>query len=255
MFKNTFKANLGLNKETNNKKSVKHFNFVYIFKTHKFLIVSFLIMLLLSVMYTQIVSYTASKFNGITIVLDAGHGGRDGGSVGANGTIEKTINLEYTLLLKDKLVNAGYRVILTRKNDDGLYSEFAKNKKLSDMNERFKIIKKANPNLVVSIHMNSFKNPSARGASTYYRQGDKASQTVGDLIQKSLHASCNANYTNSKVGDYYILNCSYYTSVLIECGFISNPSEEALLNSKEYKAKFIDAVFDGIFLYFGNNSI
>lgn len=256
MSENIFKANLNLkNANKNSKNKVKQLSILNAFKTHKFLIVSLLIMLLLSVIYTQIVSYTASKFNGITIVLDAGHGGRDGGSVGANGTIEKTINLEYTLLLKDRLVNAGYRVILTRKNDDGLYNAFAKNKKLSDMNERFKIIKKANPNLVVSIHMNSFKNSSARGASTYYRQGDKASQTVGDLIQKSLHASCNANYTNSKVGDYYILNCSYYTSVLIECGFISNPNEEALLNSKEYKLKFVEAVFDGIFLYFGNNSI
>lgn len=222
---------------------------------HKFLFVIIVVMLILSIGFSGIVAYSASKFNGITIVLDAGHGGRDGGSVGANGTIEKEINMDYTLLLKEKLTKAGYRVELTRKNDDGLYSELAKNKKLSDMKARCEIIKRANPNLVVSIHMNSFSNKSARGANTYYRADDKASQAVGDLIQKSLHTQCNTNSTQSKVGDYYILKCSYYTSVLIECGFISNPEEENLLNSNQYKEKFTDAVCNGIFLYFGSRSI
>lgn len=228
--------------------------FKNIFK-HKFLIVLVLIMFALSAGFSGIVAYSASRYNGITIVLDAGHGGRDGGSIGANGTIEKQINLEYTLLLKEKLTSAGYRVILTRKNDDGLYDEFAKNKKQSDMEARCNIIKKANPNLVISIHMNSFKNQSAAGANTYFRKGDKAGEAVGNLIQQSLLASCAAKTKNSKVGDYYILNCSYYTAILIECGFISNPYEEKQLNSKEYKNKFTDAVCNGILLYFGNHSI
>lgn len=230
-------------------------NFFKLITKHKFFVCLVAIMLILSIAFSGIVAYSASKFNGITIVLDAGHGGRDGGSVGTNGTVEKEINLQYTLLLKEKLIKAGYRVELTRKTDDGLYSEFASNKKLSDMKARCEIIKRTNPNLVISIHMNSFSNKSARGASTYYRANDKASQAVGDLIQKSLHTQCNANLTQSKVGDYYILNCSYYTSVLIECGFISNPEEENLLNSNSYKEKFTDAVCDGILLYFGTRSI
>lgn len=222
---------------------------------NKFFVAVLAILLILSIGFSGIVAYSASKFNGVTIVLDAGHGGRDGGSIGANGTIEKEINLEYTLLLKEKLTKAGYRVELTRKTDDGLYNKLANNKKLSDMKARCDIIKKTNPNLVVSIHMNSFSNKSARGANTYFRADDKASQTIGDLIQKSLHTQCNATSTKSKVGDYYILNCSYYTAVLIECGFISNPEEENLLNSNQYKEKFTDAVCDGILLYFGNKSI
>ncbi len=221
------------------------------FKKNLTLFVIVLIFLLLSTIISQAVIMASKTYNGITIVLDAGHGGRDGGSVGVNGTIEKQINLAYTLALKERLVKAGYRVELTRKNDDGLYSNLAKNKKVSDMNARLEIIKKTNPNLVISIHMNSFPNKSASGANTYYRVGDEASQTVANLIQASLNTYCNVPNKLGKAGDYFILNSSYYTAVLIECGFISNPEEESLLNSEEYKNKMIDAICSALMLYFG----
>ena len=221
------------------------------FKKNACIIVFVIIMFLLTFAFSHIVAVSASGYNGITIVLDAGHGGRDGGSVGVNGTIEIEINLKYTLALKDKLVSAGYRVELTRKTDDGLYLESAKNKKMSDLNARMEIIKRANPNLVISIHMNSFSSPSAHGASTYYRNGDESGQIVSDLIQQSLNTYLGAPSTKGKVGDYYILNESYYTAVLIECGFLSNPEEERLLNTDEYLEKFVDAVYNAILLYFG----
>ena len=222
---------------------------------HKSIVVVVMMFVLMTTFFSQIVSMRVSKMNGYTIVLDAGHGGRDGGSVGLNGTIEKEINLEYVLALKEKLVRNGFKVILTRENDDGLYSEFAKNKKQSDMNARYKIIKEVNPNLVISIHMNSFHDSQARGATTYYRANDKASKLCADLIQSSLKTFCDAKYLSGKAGDYFILNCSYYSAVLIECGFISNPREEKLLNSDEYKNKMIDAIYKGILLYFGNKQI
>lgn len=221
------------------------------FKKNACIIVFVMIMFLLTFAFSHIVAVSASGYNGITIVLDAGHGGRDGGSVGVNGTIEKEINLRYTLALKEKLVSAGYRVELTRKTDDGLYLESAKNKKMSDLNARMEIIKRANPNLVISIHMNSFSSQSAHGASTYYRSGDESGQIVSDLIQQSLNTYLGAPSTKGKVGDYYILNESYYTAVLIECGFLSNPEEERLLNTDEYLEKFVDAVYNAILLYFG----
>ena len=221
------------------------------FKKNACIIVFVIIMFLLTFAFSHIVAVSASGYNGITIVLDAGHGGRDGGSVGVNGTIEKEINLRYTLALKEKLVSAGYRVELTRKTDDGLYLESAKNKKMSDLNARMEIIKRANPNLVISIHMNSFSSQSAHGASTYYRSGDESGQIVSDLIQQSLNTYLGVPSTKGKVGDYYILNESYYTAVLIECGFLSNPEEERLLNTDEYLEKFVDAVYNAILLYFG----
>ena len=99
--------------------------------------------------------------------------------------------------------------------------------------------------------MNSFSSQSAHGASTYYRSGDESGQIVSDLIQQSLNTYLGAPSTKGKVGDYYILNESYYTAVLIECGFLSNPEEERLLNTDEYLKKFVDAVYNGILLYFG----
>ena len=221
----------------------------------KALIIILIVFILISTYLSIVVNSSVEKFNGIKIVLDAGHGGRDGGSVGVDGTIEKHINLEYVNALKDVLIENGYMVELTRKNDDGLYSEFAQNKKLSDMNNRFKIIKNANPNLVISIHMNSYTSSSARGAIAYYRKGDSSGERCADLIQKALHNDCSSKINKSKVGDFYMLNCSYYTAVLIECGFLSNPEEERLLNDENYKKKLVNAIFKGILLYFGNNQI
>ncbi len=206
----------------------------------------------ISTVYYSFTLSTATRFNGYTIVIDAGHGGRDGGSIGVNGTIEKEINLKYAETLKSKLVEMGYRVEMTRKTDDGLYSEFAKNKKISDLNERMKIIKKANPNLMISIHMNSFSSSSARGAVTYYRIDDEASKSVADLVQKSLNVYCGARWETGKTGDYYILNNSYYTSILVECGYLSNSEEEKLLNTDEYCNKITDSICKGVGLYFGS---
>ncbi len=224
-------------------------------KRNKLLACIILVMMALSACYSKIVDISVSKYNGITIVVDAGHGGRDGGSVGVNGTIEKEINLEYAVLLKERLVQNGFRVVLTRKDDEGLYSPLAKNKKQSDMNARLKIIERANPNLVISIHMNSFPSGNAHGANTYYRAGDEASEKCADLIQKSVATYCNAKNIKSREGDYFILNSSYYTAVLIECGFISNAREETLLNTKDYKKRFVDAIYNGVLLYFGNRGV
>ena len=226
-----------------------------IIKKQRAVICIVLAFVLLTTIYYKIVEHQVSKSNGITIVLDAGHGGRDGGSVGVNGTIEKEINLDYTLSLKDKLVDNGFNVVLTRKNDDGLYAELAKNKKQSDMNARYKIIEQANPNLVISIHMNSFVSPLARGAVAYYKNDDPASKRCADYIQKSLNKYCDAKIDQAKVGDYFMLNCSYYTSILIECGFISNPEEEKKLNTESYKELMVDSIYKGILLYFGNNHV
>ncbi|MBR1987507.1 MAG: N-acetylmuramoyl-L-alanine amidase [Clostridia bacterium] len=204
-----------------------------------------------SFVYYGISVNSTSKSNGIVIVIDAGHGARDGGSVGQLGTIEKDINLKYALKLKEKLTSAGYIVQMTRKTDDPLYLKDASNKKQSDMKARMKIIKNANPNLLISIHMNSFSDKSVSGANTFYRKGDESGKQVSDLIQMSLKKYCEAKNSKGKVGDYYILNESYYTAVLIECGFLSNMEEERLLNTNEYLDKFTNAVCSGIMLYFG----
>lgn len=222
---------------------------------YRSLIVFLLIIIVVTGVYSRIVKHVSKNYNGVTIVLDAGHGGRDGGCVGQNGTVEKDINLEYVLCLKEKLVSSGYRVVLTRKDDSGLYSPTAANKKVSDMNKRMEIINEANPSLVISVHMNSFSDKSVHGAVSYYKVDDEASKNCADLIQKCLKTYCDVPIGESKEGDYFMLNCSYYTSVLIECGFLSNPDEEYKLSTDEYKELVTDSIFKGVLLYFGQKGL
>jgi len=186
-----------------------------------------------------------------TIVIDAGHGGRDGGSVGVNGSIEKDLNLEYAKSLQKLLKRAGVNVVMTRTNDDGLYSEDADNKKLSDMRKRREIINNSQPDLVISIHMNSFPLDSCKGAKTFYQMGSDISYEAAKSIQNSLHYYIENASKTVGVGDYYILNCTPYTSVLIECGFVSSPEEEQLLNDKTYREKFVYSVYCGVLMYLG----
>ena len=112
-------------------------------KKNKAISIIFVLMIMVSCIYFNIVKSVSSKRNGICIVLDAGHGGRDGGCVGVNGSVEKDLNLKYTLKLKEKLVGYGYKIALTRASDDGLYDPLVGNKKVSDMNARMKKIKEA----------------------------------------------------------------------------------------------------------------
>lgn len=149
------------------------------------------------------------------------------------------------------LNKAGVNVVMTRTNDDGLYDEDASNKKLSDMRARRDIIRDANPDLVVSIHMNSYPLQNCWGAKTFYKMGSDASFDIAKSIQNSLkYYTDNASNTVS-AGDYYILNCTEYNSVLIECGFISNPEEEKLLMTQDYCDKLMYSVYCGIMLYLG----
>lgn len=186
-----------------------------------------------------------------TVVIDAGHGGRDGGSIGVNGSIEKKLNLSYAKSLQKLLNKSGVNVIMTRSTDDGLYDENANNKKLSDMRKRRDIINNSTPDLVVSIHMNSFPLDSCKGAKTFYQVDSETSFNAAKNIQNSLHYYIpNASSTVGK-GDYYILNCTKYTSVLIECGFVSSPEEEQLLNDDNYREEFVYSVYRGIMMFLG----
>ena len=133
--------------------------------------------------------------------------------------------------------------------------ELIKNTSWEAKKQSEKKIKEANPNLVVSVHMNSFADKSVSGANCFYKIDDEASMNCANLIQKSLFKQCGVRNESAKKGDYFMLNCSYYTSVLIECGFLSNPEDEQKLNSKEYLEQFTNAVADAILLYFGEKII
>lgn len=192
-----------------------------------------------------------SSATGITVVLDAGHGGIDGGVKGVKtGVLESDLNLEITRKVEKRLQEAGINVILTRKTESGLYGIAVGSFKKRDMKKRRDIIKKARPSAVISIHMNKFPVSSRRGAQVFFKGGDELGKTLADSIQQKLNDMEEATRSFSALmGDYYILNCTDYPSVIVECGFLSNAEDERLLCDAEYQEKISYVIFKGIINY------
>lgn len=193
---------------------------------------------------------TSSPKPEYTIVIDAGHGGRDGGAVGQSGVSESQLNLDYALTLKGLAEEFGVGVVMTRSDMNGLYDEGAPNKKRSEMEKRRQIINSSGADLMVSIHMNSFALPSSRGAYVFYGKGKDDGFNLAKSIQTSLSSSVDYARGYVSVGDYFVLNYSSIPSALVECGFVSNPEEEKLLLDKEYRKKFCYSLLVGILSYF-----
>lgn len=174
-----------------------------------------------------------------TIVLDPGHGGRDNGTTGARGTLEKTLTLRTAQLLYDKLRAAGANVILTRNNDSYL-----------PLPSRAGMSNYYNADAFISIHYDSIADRTVRGMTTYYYYS----------YQKNLAASIHSNVvsmTNLKdrgyrVGDYLVLRENKRNAVLLELGYLSNPSEETLLTSAQYQQSVTSGIYQGLALYFKN---
>ncbi len=190
---------------------------------------------------------TAAESLRLTIVIDAGHGGVDGGVVGSTtGVKESDVNLALSRLLQEEFEDAGFRVVLTRETEAGLYGAATAGYKRRDMQKRAQIISESHPALVISVHQNFFSLPSRRGAQVFFREDSERSHTLACMIQSALNGmeECVRQYQPLR-GDYYILNCSDYPSVIVECGFLSNAQDEALLMSGQYRAKLVKAISAG----------
>lgn len=188
----------------------------------------------------------------ITVVIDAGHGGIDGGSVGSTtGITENELNLVYAKKLGKYLKGFGINVVQTRTTLDGLYSAFSENFKKEDMQARQEIIEETKPQIVVSIHMNKYVLSSENGAQVFYGKDDENSQRLANCIRDKFQL----NFSNARdltlEGDYFLLNNAIAPTVIVECGFLSNPTEELLLQQDDYQEKMTYAIFCGIISYLG----
>lgn len=188
-----------------------------------------------------------------TVVVDAGHGGIDAGVLGvATGVKESDINLSIAKQLKGYFVNAGFNCVMTRTTQGGLYGSPTSGFKMRDMRKRKQIIEDADPVMVISVHQNSCPLPSRRGGQVFY---DKSSE-VGLALAQSIQTELNAMEQCVKqgtplVGDYYMLKCTASASVIVECGFLTNAQDEALLITTEYQKAVAYAIFKGAVSYFG----
>lgn len=216
----------------------------------------FLLILLLGMTALLYINYNPSvpSFNPsdrYTVVLDAGHGSPDGGAVGPSGTLEKDINLAVVLKLQEVLESRGASVVLTRGSDSGIYdseSTTIHEKKVSDMNNRLKIVNNSDADLFISIHMNAFSDSNSKGLHVFFSRNHPEAEQMAELVQERISELTGATTHAVKAASssLFLMKNPIPPAILIECGFITNEQEEKLLSTEEYQAKIAYAVADAL---------
>ena len=205
-------------------------------------------------------TYWTLPLSGKTIVIDAGHGGVDGGAVSRQGAVEKDLNLAIALFLRDYLQEAGALVIMTREDDRDLADEGTRGfsrRKTEDLLRRVELIRREKPDLVVSIHMNSFPSPRWHGAQTFYYPNHPDNAELAALIQDEIRRSLeNTNRSANQANEVFLLKAiEDVPSVLVEVGFLSNPREAGMLSDPEYQRAAAASIYQGILRYVSGERI
>ncbi len=196
-------------------------------------------------------TFKNSPISRYSVVIDAGHGGIDNGATGKNGTIECEINLQIAYALKSLFEKGGHDVFLTRTDNNGLYDDTSPGFKRRDLQKRVEITKRINPDVFISVHLNTYSSPSRRGAQVFFNKGNLNSKKLADGIQLELNLLKESKRMYDALsGDYYLLNFLEMPAVIVECGFLSNPEEEKLLSSKSYQKTLAKAIYLGAVRYF-----
>lgn len=195
-----------------------------------------------------------SEQKGPIIIIDAGHGGEDGGTVGKNGIYEKDVNLAVALYLSASLKDMGITTLLTRNEDILLYdrnSDYEGQKKAQDLATRKRIADECDNAIFISIHMNSFPEEKYKGLQVYYSENNQDSLALAQKIQSRAAELLQPDNTRQcKTGNnIYLLERLNCPAVLIECGFLSNSEECALLSSAEYQKKLSYVLSEAIYEY------
>ena len=204
-------------------------------------------------------SNAVSSQSEITIVLDAGHGGEDGGCEG-NGLVEKDLNLDIVMRLSALLKEQGIQVVLTRETDVLLYdvnSDYKGQKKAQDVRKRLEIAKSQENPILVSIHMNYFAQTQYSGLQVWYSKNDTRSEILANLIQSNVKNELqpsNKRVTKQATSSIFLLHNASFPAILIECGFLSNPQEAAKLSNEEYRQELSRAIFRAIMEYISQNN-
>lgn len=204
-------------------------------------VVMAVILLLLAFFLSRQGAFLASKQKqgtdrGHVVVIDPGHGGKDPGKVGVTGVLEKEINLQIAKKLQLLLEAEDVTVVLTREDDTGLYQESDRNKKVADMRARCALITDTQPDVVVSIHQNSYHEESVKGGQCFYHASSKEAEELAELIQEQFREMDESNKRQIQANkSYYLLKKTTAPTVIVECGFLSNREEEGKLTQEDYQ--------------------
>jgi len=203
--------------------------------------------------YYKYIETTSLPTTAKVIVIDPGHGGFDPGKLGNTGKHEKDINLAISLYLREYLEASGSIVIMTREEDVDLYIDDGSNRKKKnvDLTNRKNIAKESEPHVFLSIHVNSFSESKYYGAQTFYPKNNEEGKQLANIIQEELIRVLHND--NNRVplenDSIYIIKGLDIPTVLIECGFLSNPQEEQNLNNPQYQQKIAWSIYVGIQRY------
>ena len=194
---------------------------------------------------------SGSEYVTINFILDAGHGGEDGGAVSVTGVPESSINLDIVLRLSDLMSFLGESSSLLREEDISLHDETAKTlreKKVSDLKNRVKVANQLNTATLLSIHQNTYTESKYHGTQVFYAPTN-GSQELAEILQTSISSHLqptNTRQVKQIPETVYLMNHISNRAVLVECGFLTNPEEEAMLRSNTYQKKFVMVLSDAL---------
>lgn len=222
------------------------------------LAIFFLIICLLSAVRINknTISVSVPPDNRPTVIIDAGHGGEDGGAISSSGLLEKDINLSIALTLQKLFTQSGFEVVMTRTEDKAIYSENCESlreKKVSDIHNRTNICNQNQNNIFISIHQNKFEQSKYSGTQVFYSSNNILSSELAECIQNVIKGTLQKNNNRQcKPSDdnVYILKHAEVPAILIECGFLSNPQEEASLKTEQYRNQLAFAIFSGFLEFY-----
>ena len=181
------------------------------------------------------------KKDQVVIVVDPGHGGEDPGKVGVNDVLEKDLNLQIAKKVKKLLEEAGIKIVMTRTNDK------VPDAKKEDLNQRVQLINETKPTLALCIHQNSYPDAKIKGAQVFYHTITPEAEDVATIVQEQLRTVDPTNTRQIKENDTYFMlkNCQVPT-IIVECGFLTNPEEAAKLTQEEYQDQIAQAICEGV---------
>ena len=189
------------------------------------------------------------------IIIDAGHGDPDGGAVSCTGVLESGINLEISKRLRDLLQLLGYDTLMTRETGSSVYTQgdTIGEKKVSDLKERVRTVNATENAILLSIHQNHYSDSRYGGAQMFWAN-TAGSRELAEMLQKAFvtHLNPGSNRSAKKSQGIYLMEHAQCPAVLVECGFLSNPAEEAKLRNSEYQKKICCVIVCGLSEYLSN---
>lgn len=197
-------------------------------------------------------SQSASSQKGLVLVIDAGHGGIDGGVVGKNTKVkESDLNLQIAKKLEKLATGSSFSTVMTRKTADGLYGMATSGFKSRDMQKRKEIINSSSADYVISIHQNRFHDEKRRGAQVFYSKNGnentvKFAESMQNYLNKQLNIPTVDRAYSAQEGDFFIVKCSNIPTIIVECGFLSNAEDERLLSTESYQNKLANILLSGL---------